>query len=262
MSYATASDDRVLLRWLTSFVLVLAAHGLVVLTLVRWPKPASIPPELAQAVMVDLPAAPPMPDPTPQPVNEPEPQPIVELSEPPPPIELEELIEKIELPEVPQVVEPEVVLPPPPKPEQKPRAPKPVIRKPEQPPKPVETTPVPPPPAAAAPPSPAPAARAAASPSPDMLGSFHALLRAHLQRHMRYPRAAQTRNQHGVAQLRLILDRTGHVIEARVERSSGVAVLDREVLATVERAHPLPSIPPELGMDRIDVLLPMDFRVR
>jgi periplasmic protein TonB len=262
VSFATASDDRAVLRWLASFVLVLAAHGLVVLTLVRWQKSVSMPADRAQAVILDLPAAPPVIEPTPQPISEPEPPPLVQPSEPPPPIEPEELIEKIELPEVPQVVEPEVVLPPPPKPERKPPPPKPVVRQPEPPPKPAEAAPTPPPAAVAAPAASAPAARPAAQPSPDMLGSFHALLRAHLQRHMRYPRAAQMRNQHGVAQLRLILDRSGQVIEARVERSSGVAVLDREVLATVDRAHPLPTIPPELGMDRIDVLLPMDFRVR
>jgi protein TonB len=101
-----------------------------------------------------------------------------------------------------------------------------------------------------------------APPSVDLRLQFQALLLGHLERHMRYPPTARLKNQHGTAYLHLVMDRSGKVLEARVERSSGYEVLDREVLSTLERAQPLPPIPPSLDVDRLDVIVPMAFKLR
>jgi protein TonB len=250
-------------RWSASLALALAAHGLAVFGFLHWQRPLDGAPVLPPAVMIDLPApAPPslaLPAPEPAPPLRPE-ELIREVELPPPdaaqPVTVEELLEKVELPEVPEIVEPEVVLPPP-EPRRKPRPPQPAERE------------APPPKPAAAPPQPAPADAIPAAPMPtiarpqaDMRLHFQALLLAHLERHMHYPRTAQLRSQHGTAHLRLVMDRSGRVIEARIARSAGYTVLDREVLATVERAQPLPAIPPELGVDRLDVIVPMEFKLR
>jgi protein TonB len=251
MSVAVVSRARGdLPRWSASLAVVLALHGLLALGLVRWQRPLDGAPILPPAVMIDLPAAPPILSPEP-PLVQPPP-------EPPAPITPEELFEKIELPEVPDAPEPAVVVP---RPEPRPKPPpKPVEKKVVQP-KPVTTPPSAPAPApeAAQPAAPAPMV---ARPSPDMRLQFQALLLGHLERHMRYPRAAQIKNQHGTAYLHLIMDASGRVIEARVERSSGYAVLDREVMATLARAQPLPPIPTSLGLDRLDVVVPMEFKLR
>jgi protein TonB len=254
-------------RWSASLALVLAAHGVAMLGFWRWQRPLDGAPVLPPAMMIDLPAASPAPSPV---LPAPEPPPPLEAKEllrelelPPPdpaePVTAEELLEKLELPEVPQVVEPEVVVPPP-TPLRKPTPP----RRAEQ-----EVPPAKPIAAPPSPPQPAPADAVAAAPTPtiarppvDRRLRFQALLLAHLERHMRYPRTAQMRNQHGTAHLRLVMDRSGRVIEAMIARSAGYAVLDREALATVERAQPLPAMPAELGLDRLDVIVPMEFKLR
>jgi periplasmic protein TonB len=115
--------------------------------------------------------------------------------------------------------------------------------------------PVPPPQPVAATPAPQ---LPAAGPPP----SFQSLLVAHLQRHKHYPRAAQARRQQGVAQLRFVMDRQGHVLKRALASSSGVAVLDEEVLAMIERAQPLPPIPPDLPDDRMEFVVPIQFMLR
>lgn len=273
MSQAAPREVEGELRlWAASFGLVLAAHGLLALGLLRWERPlegATIPP----AVIIDMPAAPvappqPAPDlPTPEPpapvapeeltekLPPPEPKIAISPVEPPAPVTPEELIEKLELPEVPEVPEPAVSLPPP-APRPKPRPPERRASAPKPLPAPAEK--LPPAPLPAAPTTPAVVAR----PSPELRVQFQALLLAHLERHMRYPRAAQLRNQQGIAHLHLVIDRDGRIIQAEIVRSSGHAVLDEEVMSTLERARPLPALPPELGLERLDVIVPMQFKLR
>ena len=120
-------------------------------------------------------------------------------------------------------------------------------------------------PAEKLPPAPLPAAPAppaVARPSPELRVQFQALLLAHLERHMRYPRAAQLRGQQGIAHLHLVIDRGGRIVRAEIVRSSGYAVLDDEAMATLERARPLPALPPELGLEPLGVIVPMQFKLR
>lgn len=101
-----------------------------------------------------------------------------------------------------------------------------------------------------------PAASAAAS-----LQTWQGRLLAHLERRKRYPAEARTRRLQGVAYIRFSMDRDGRVLSAVVERSSGHAVLDREALALLQRAQPLPQPPPETPEDRISLSVPVEFYV-
>ncbi len=83
-----------------------------------------------------------------------------------------------------------------------------------------------------------------------------------LERNKRYPPAAQSRRQQGVAQLFFNLDRQGRVIDSRVVRSSGAAVLDQEALTLLRRAQPFPPPPPELPGDRVGVSVPIRFNLK
>ena len=53
---------------------------------------------------------------------------------------------------------------------------------------------------------------------------------------------ASARGQHGTAELRFTVDRSGHVLSARIERGSGHPLLDEETLALIQRAQPLPRM--------------------
>jgi protein TonB len=153
-----------------------------------------------------------------------------------------------------------VVLPPPPK--AKPPERKPVQRR-------VEKSPEPP----AAVPSqvseapsdtvatPAPVT-ASAPPSADVVTNFQRLLLAQLNRAKRYPPLAQRRRAQGVAYLRFTMDRSGKVLAAQLERSSGHSDLDEEVLALIKRVDPLPPFPPEMTHGQLELVVPVQFSLR
>ncbi|PWC31946.1 energy transducer TonB, partial [Azospirillum sp. TSO22-1] len=125
-----------------------------------------------------------------------------------------------------------------------------------------EAPPVPAAPATPAPPAaPAPAA-APASPPASVVASWRGALLRHLERYKRYPRAAQLQRLEGVAQVRVVLDRQGNVLSAKLERGSGHTILDGETEEMVRRASPLPAPPPEIASDRIELVVPVEFALR
>lgn len=117
----------------------------------------------------------------------------------------------------------------------------------------------PPAPETTAPPSrpvpPAPSASAAAQ-------TWQSRVLAHLERRKRYPAEARARRLQGVAHVRFTMDRQGRVLAAALERSSGHAALDREALALLQRAQPLPPPPAETPGERITLTVPVEFFTR
>lgn len=91
--------------------------------------------------------------------------------------------------------------------------------------------------------------------------TFEGLLLARLEQFRRYPAEAQRRRQQGVVRLRFRMDRDGHVLDATIAGSSGLPVLDREALATLHRAEPLPPIPADRP-DTLEVLVPIEFLLK
>ncbi|MGY6769826.1 energy transducer TonB [Komagataeibacter sp. NFXK3] len=120
------------------------------------------------------------------------------------------------------------------------------------------------PPSLAAPPAPA---QAAPAPGADPAHATHALptwqaaLLARLEHYKRYPAQAQAGRQEGVAVLHFAMDRQGHVLSARIERSAGHALLDAETLDLLRRAEPLPVPPPEVRGDPIVLSVPVEFHL-
>ena len=58
------------------------------------------------------------------------------------------------------------------------------------------------------------------------------------------------------------VDRTGHVLEHRVVRSSGYPALDDEVMSMIERAQPLPPFPATMTEDKLDLTVPIRFSLK
>jgi periplasmic protein TonB len=83
---------------------------------------------------------------------------------------------------------------------------------------------------------------------------------ARLARFQRYP--AQAKGATGVVNLSFSIDRQGHVLNSRVIKGSGSAVLDTEALSLLTRAAPLP--PPPAGVPDSDLtfVLPIRFALR
>ena len=160
----------------------------------------------------------------------------------------------------------QTVPPPPPKPVIKP--PGPIVAK---------SSPAPAPPSSVSPAlSPVEtAAPPAAAPSPPQLAAlsppvgrpgadadYFAVILAWLEKHKEYPRQSQLRRQQGTAVLHFELDRQGRVLSYRIRTSSGFPELDREVEAMIKRAEPLPPMPADLVQARLELLVPVQFRLR
>jgi len=254
-------DRSVTTRWMVSLLVVLALHAalLVAIALRRVPvEPIGMPPAVVMIDLAPLPAAapaePPPPAIQPEVQTPPEPQPqVVPVPEP-------------ETPKLPPSLasHPVVTLPAPQPPKPKPKA-KPIEHPPtarpeaEPAPAPALREPAPPamaPQAAVTQPS---AAQSTASSAASARASWQAQLVAWLEKYKRYPRIAQEQRQQGVVYLRFAIDRQGKVLLSQINKCSGFGLLDDEVLALLQRAQPLPSTPPAIGGERIELLVPVAF---
>lgn len=230
------------------------------------PEPAKLPeppqPPEPEPIVTQRPAPQLLPEIPPEPVEPPPVEPVVQVAVRMPP-------ERIPPPGPLPEPEPEVALPP--VPDVPPPPPPPEVAEVEPPPEPVPEpvfVPQASVPTTTAPPEvQAPEAVTAAAPvmadasaiMASVMPSFEQILLAHLEQHRRYPARARKRHQEGTATLRFVMDREGHVLSFRLERSSGYDLLDDEVLEMIRRAEPLPAIPAELGRDRLELVVPVRF---
>jgi periplasmic protein TonB len=88
------------------------------------------------------------------------------------------------------------------------------------------------------------------------IASWQQAVVARLARFQRYP--AQAKGATGVVNLSFSIDRQGHVLNSRVIKSSGSAVLDTEGLSLLKRAAPLP--PPPAGVPDSDLTFVVPIR--
>lgn len=222
--------------WATSSLTVLALHAGALALAVLWQmghEPAKPPPGAMLIELAPPPEAPPQAKP--EPPRPPEPEKKVEKPRPEPVKKPQPVKAKAKLPPVPQAAVAEPV-------QQAEAAP---AAAPQE--------------AAAAPPAAAPLPTPTAS---NAVPNWQGTLRAHLERHKRYPSSAQFRRQQGAPTIRFVMDRQGKVLSAQLERSCGHSSLDEEALALLERAQPLPPPPPEIPGDRIELRVPIQFFLR
>jgi periplasmic protein TonB len=83
-----------------------------------------------------------------------------------------------------------------------------------------------------------------------------------LNRHKRYPNAARSSRAQGVVVVAFRLDRSGQLIASRVTKTSGSPALDEEALAVLKRASPLPAPPAQIPGPMLDLVLPIQFRIK
>ncbi|KAF0225434.1 MAG: hypothetical protein FD176_485 [Rhodospirillaceae bacterium] len=233
------TDDRSLTRWGGALTVVLAVHGGLIAATLAWATqsaPASPPPAALMIDLAPLPVAPPAP-----PADQP-PQVKPKQPEPPKP----QKVERRPKPPTPKKAELAVNTTPEKPAEPQPAAPESV-----------------PPPSVAAPTAPTAAAPAqgpaSVTPQSTVLPTWQGALLAHLEKHKRYPRAAQLRRQQGVSHVAFTIDRQGKVLVQRLHQGSGHDSLDQETLDLLQRAQPLPPPPPEISGERIDLLVPVQF---
>lgn len=91
---------------------------------------------------------------------------------------------------------------------------------------------------------------------------YAAQIQAWLARHKDYPRRARMRRQEGIALLYFVVDRSGQVLRAQLQQSSGHDLLDREVMAMIQRAQPLPRMPDSMSQPTLEMVVPVEFFLR
>jgi periplasmic protein TonB len=100
--------------------------------------------------------------------------------------------------------------------------------------------------------APAPAEAAPESPS----RAWQQQLVAHLNKYKRFPEGQWARAE---VLVRFVLDRSGHLVSAKVEKSSGDTVIDEAALELLQRADPFPQPPPLVTSAELTVTAPIIF---
>jgi protein TonB len=95
--------------------------------------------------------------------------------------------------------------------------------------------------------------------APSGQSNWAGLVLGRLEQFRRYPAAARRSRQEGICYVRFTIDREGHVLDSSLERTSGHESLDREAVALVRRADPLPTPPPELEGETVTLTVPVEF---
>jgi len=122
-----------------------------------------------------------------------------------------------------------------------------------------ETLPNAAPPVVAASATTAPTASAART---ALMVSWKRRLALHLQRNKRYPPEAHTKREHGIVKVSFVVDRQGHIMSSTIAKSSGSNALDRETLALLQRAQPLPTPPSDVGGSQFAFSVPILFELK
>ena len=92
--------------------------------------------------------------------------------------------------------------------------------------------------------------------------SWESLVKGKLNRIKDYPLDARSRRRSGMPQVSFSVDAQGRVSNVMLQVRSGTASLDREAVAVVSRAQPLPPPPPEmLQQGAVRVRMPIDFNL-
>lgn len=91
--------------------------------------------------------------------------------------------------------------------------------------------------------------------------SYAALVLARLNKFKRYPPRARLDETEGEVVLLFVLEPSGKVQSARIQRSSGIELLDEAAMSMVHRAQPFPAFPNELSQDSLRFNIPVTFSI-
>lgn len=91
---------------------------------------------------------------------------------------------------------------------------------------------------------------------------WESALVAHIERFKRYPTDVRARGERGKAEVAFTIDREGRVRTSRIVESSGSPELDRETLAMLIRAQPMPKPPSDARLVELSFVVPVHFDIK
>jgi protein TonB len=95
--------------------------------------------------------------------------------------------------------------------------------------------------------------------SPQVKQNYYSQLAAWLAKYKEYPFQAKRKRMVGVVRVQFSINKRGDLLDYRVLESSGFDLLDEAALEMLQRANPYPVIPDDLGLDKISIILPVEF---
>lgn len=98
--------------------------------------------------------------------------------------------------------------------------------------------------------------------APGAFDAYLAEIMAWLARHKTYPVMAERRRQEGTSEMVFTVARDGSLLAYELARSSGHALLDEASAEMLQRAAPLPPIPPEIGEESLTITAPIVFQLQ
>lgn len=96
----------------------------------------------------------------------------------------------------------------------------------------------------------------------DLMDDYLQEIMKRLQSAFEYPRAAQRRRQQGEVVLELMIEGSGEIASVQLSTGSGHALLDDAALAMVRRLTPLPPLPDHFPDGRLQLGVPVVFRLQ
>jgi protein TonB len=98
--------------------------------------------------------------------------------------------------------------------------------------------------------------------SPEIVRKWQMTVNTRLNQFKRYPSQARTRGHEGRVTVAFTLDTDGRVINSKIVKSSGSALLDRETLDLISRAQPYPVPPNGAGGQDLFLEVPINYGLR
>ena len=92
--------------------------------------------------------------------------------------------------------------------------------------------------------------------------SYSTTITKAISKQKRYPRIAQMRGWQGEIIAILEIDGKGNLITSKIDKTSGFKILDKEVIAMIKRASPLPAPPLELQSKVLTINVPISFKLQ
>ncbi|MDR1313564.1 MAG: TonB C-terminal domain-containing protein [Deltaproteobacteria bacterium] len=96
----------------------------------------------------------------------------------------------------------------------------------------------------------------------DAREAYKAQVRRKLERNKKYPPRAKMDEIQGTATVQFTINRSGEVVAYSVIKSSGMSILDDEVMALLRRVNPFPKFPDALTDPSMTLTAPIQFRLR
>jgi protein TonB len=88
---------------------------------------------------------------------------------------------------------------------------------------------------------------------------YLSVVMARIARQKKYPRSARRDGVTGTVKVKFVIRKNGKIKHAELVTSSGDKRLDKEALAMLKRASPLPAIPSNMGDESMTLTLPIEF---